>query len=85
MWYHESVTLSVGATRTRRPFVGGELGGAGRESLGDHAVGVEWHVRAVLLGRADREQHGVDAGLDLSPDLLPRHPLDQVLRHGRLV
>ena len=65
--------------------VGGELGGAGRESLRDHAVGVEWHVRAVLLGRADREQHGVDAGLDLSPDLLPGHPLDQVPRHGRLV
>ena len=55
MWYQESVTFSVGATRTLEALVGRRAAAARAASaLGDDAVGVERHVRAVLLGRADR-------------------------------
>ena len=51
------------------------------QAAGDDAVGVERHVRAVLLGRADREDDGVDAGLKPCLDFLPCHPLHEVLGH----
>ncbi len=57
------------------------LGGARAERAGDEAVGVERHVRAVLLGRPDRDQHGVDAPLDRRLDLGPGHALDEALAH----
>ena len=84
MWYQESVTFRVGATSTLQALVGRQLRGACREALGDHAVGVERHVRPVLLGRADREQHGVDAGLDRGPRPPARSSARSVLgRDGR--
>src|SRR5262249_22210954 len=58
-----------------------QVGGARRQRPGDEAVGVERHVRAVLLGRPDRDQHRVDPVLDPVFDLRPRHPLDQMPRH----
>src|SRR5581483_5911511 len=63
------------------PLVGGGVGDPGAERPGDHAVGVERHVVAVLLGRPDREQDGVDALLDRRLHLRPRHPLDEALAH----
>ena len=83
MWYQESVTFSVGATRMLSPSSCAELRGARRQRARDEAVGVERHVRAVLLGRPDRDQHRVDALLDPLVDLRPRHPLDEVLGHHR--
>ena len=85
MWYHESVTLSVGATRTRRP-----------SSAASWAVRVAsaWAItQSVSSGMCGPCCSVVPIGSSTastpasicSPDLLPRHPLDQVLRHGRLV
>ena len=59
-----------------------QLRGPHRQRAGDEAVGVERHVRPVLLGRPDRDQHRVDAGADPLVDLGPRHALDQVLGHA---
>src|SRR5581483_1316834 len=61
----------------------GGLGHLSAERPRDHAVGVERHVVAVLLGRPDRQQHRVDALLERCLDLGPGHPLDEPLGHRR--
>src|SRR6185437_5083502 len=63
------------------PLLGRQIRRARRERPGDVAVGVERHVRPVLLGRPDREEDGVDARLDALVDLEPGESLDRVLAH----
>src|SRR4051794_9609757 len=61
--------------------VGRQVGGAHRQRAGDEAVGVEGHVRPVLLGRADRDQDRVDPVVEPVGDLRPGHPLDAIFGH----
>ena len=63
---------ALGLARLRRPRA---------QRARDEAVGVERHVRAVLLGRPDRDQHRVHAAADRRLDLRPGHPLDEPLGH----
>lgn len=61
----------------------GKLGGPRAERARDEAVGVEGHVVAVLLGRADRDQDGVDSALAGGLDLRPGEALEEALvRHS---
>ena len=80
MWYQDSVTFSVGATSSSTPSASPGLRGPRAERAGDEAVGVERHVRPVLLGRPDRDQHRVHAPPDRRLDLRPGHPLDEPFR-----
>jgi hypothetical protein len=61
------------------PLLLGEVRCAAAELPGDEAVGVEGHVAAVLLGRADRDEDGVDAPFAQRLDLGPGQPLEEAL------
>src|SRR5205823_12097449 len=85
MWYQESVTFSVGATSTLSPSASASSAArtARERAMKQSVSSGMWGpcCSVVLLGRADRDQHGVDPLRDALVDLLPRQPFDQVLRH----
>jgi hypothetical protein len=63
--------------------LGAQLGGPRAERARDETVRIEGHVVPVLLGRADRDQDGVDAALACGLDLPPGEALEKALvRHA---